>query len=290
MLPHVKDEIADATRSAVSSVWFERLARCGYAAKGVVFATIGILAARTAFGARDEDADAPGAIEMLGDQPLSALLLVILAIGLTGYSLWRFTQAFLDVEGEGNDASGLATRVIYFGIGMTYGVFAVLSVLVLTGWRRSGDNGVQDITGWALELPLGAWLVGIAGAVVILGGLRELTVAVTGRFHKEFAREEMSNVERVAARWIGWYGHAARGAAFVIAGIFAIKAAATYDPTEARGLAETFQALADDRYGTIGLVVIAVGFVAFGLYCSLLALHRHMPNEKAAGRPLQPDA
>ncbi len=279
----VKDEIAEATRNAVSSVWFERLARCGFAAKGVVFAIVGVLAARTAFGARDEDADTPGALETLGDQPLSALLLAVLAIGLTGYSLWRFAQAFLDVEGEGSDASGLATRAIYFGIGASYGFFAVLSVLVLTGWRRNDDNGVQNITAWALELPLGAWLVGIAGGVVILAGLREIAVAVTGRFRAEFAQEQMSNAERVLARWIGWYGHAARGAAFAIAGIFAIRAAVTYDPTEARGLADTFQALADDRYGTIGLVVIAIGFVAFGVYCGLLALHRHIPNEDAAG-------
>jgi hypothetical protein len=236
MLPEVRDEIAGAGAHAASSAWFERFARCGFAAKGVVFAVIGVKAARVAFGEVHEEADAPGAIETIGAQPLSAVLLVILAIGLLGYALWRFAQAFLDVEDEGRDASGLAQRAIYFGIGATYAAFATVCILVLTGWRRDNDNGVQDVTAWAMTLPLGNWLVALAGAVVILAGLRELFIAVTGRFKQEFARERMSSFEQRAARWIGWYGHAARGGAFVIAGSFAIRAALVFDPDEAPGL------------------------------------------------------
>jgi hypothetical protein len=280
VFPRVRDHIADAARNAVASKWFERFARAGFAAKGVVFGVIGILIGRVAFGERQEDADAPGALEALGDEPVTAVLLGILAIGLIGYALWRFTQAFADVEGEGSDASGLARRAAYFWIGGTYTFFAVISVMVLTGWRRAADDdGVTQITAFALELPLGAWLVGIAGAVVILAGLREVLVAITGQFKEEFARERMSDWERRAARYIGWYGHAARGAAFVMAGIFAIRAAATVDPEEARGMADTFTAVADERFGTLILLVVAAGFVSFGLYCILLALHRHMPNE-----------
>jgi hypothetical protein len=285
MLPKVRDEIADAAANAASSVWFERIARFGYAAKGAVFLIIGILAVRMAFGERGEEPDAPGALEALGDQPLTAALLVVMAAGLTSYSLWRFAQAILDVEGEGTEWRGILNRVIYAGIGMSYGAFAVVSVLVLTGWRRDEEDGVRELTTWALQLPLGAVLVGIAGAVVMLGGLRELFVAVTGRFRDEFAREQMNGLERALAKWIGWYGHAARGAAFLVAGYFAIRAAVNYDPDEARGMADTLQAVADERYGTTMLLAIAAGFIAFGLYCGLLALHRHMPNDTTEDGP-----
>lgn len=283
LLLKVRDEIADAARQAVSSIWFERLARLGYSAKGLVFAVIGILCARVALGDRQEDADATGALEILGDQPVTVVLLVILAVGLTGYSLWRMAQAFLDVEGEGSSASGIANRAIYFSIGVSYGFLAVVSVLVLTGWRRQeGDEGVREITALALELPLGPWLVGVAGAVIMLAGLRELLVAVTGRFREEYRQERLSTIERGAALWTGWYGHFARGVAFGLAGFFAVRAAATYDPDEAKGLADTFRALADEPFGTPMLLAIAAGFIAFGLYCGLLALHRHIPNDAAA--------
>ena len=91
--------------------WVRPLARAGYAAKGVLYITIGILAAMAAFGGGGDGATtgSKGAIRAIQEQPFGQVLLVLLTVGLAGYALWRFVQAILDPEGEGTDAKGAAS-------------------------------------------------------------------------------------------------------------------------------------------------------------------------------------
>ena len=49
--------------------WIERLARLGYAAKGLVYVLVGFLALRTALGRGGEITDSEGALRTLLDQP-----------------------------------------------------------------------------------------------------------------------------------------------------------------------------------------------------------------------------
>lgn len=282
MLFRVKDEIADAARHAAASEWYERLARFGYAAKGVVFATIGIIASRVALGARDEDAGLPGAVEAIGDQPWSGAFLGLLAAGLFGYASWRFVQAFSDIEGVDGEGPPLLQRAVYFWIGLAYGTVGVLCIAVMRGWRSDDGDAMSGLAATVMSVPFGNWVVGLAGVIVIIYGAREIWAGLSGSYTAEFARESMSPAERWLARGIGAYGHAACGIVFATAGVFGIKSALTYDPGEARGLAETFQAVGDAPYGTAMLLAMASGFLAFGVYCWLLALHRHMPNEELA--------
>jgi hypothetical protein len=79
--------------------------------------------------------------------------------------------------------------------------------------------------------------------------------------------------------WTGGLGHVARGVVCGAVGLFAIRAAVEFDPDEARGLADTFRELANQPYGVWIVGFVAAGFIAFGLYCLLLAVHRHIPNE-----------
>src|SRR5215218_3827618 len=105
------NQAEQAVRSAVRNPWVERLARFGYAARGVVYALIGLLAIQAAFfrrGAIEEQATPQGALQRIAEQ--SRLLLVLVAIGLAGYALWRFVQGGLDTENKGSDAKGLASR------------------------------------------------------------------------------------------------------------------------------------------------------------------------------------
>src|SRR5215218_807773 len=108
------NQAEQAVRSAVQNPWVERLARFGYAARGVVYALIGLLAIQAAFfrsggrGSIEEQASPQGALQRIAEQ--SRLLLVLVAIGLAGYALWRFVQGGLDTENKGSDPKGLASR------------------------------------------------------------------------------------------------------------------------------------------------------------------------------------
>lgn len=268
----------ETIRQAVASDWFEWFARIGYAAKGAIWGMVGILAARVALGSYGEDADFEGALESLGEQPLDVLFLIVMAAGLFAYAGWRILQAVIDIEGEGGGAQGWLKRGIYLSIGLAYGVLGVYAVGVLTGWSREDDE-LQDWTATVLAQPFGEWLVGLVGAVIMVMGLGELYFAFSRRYVSEFGTDELSGFERFSALTMGWLGHTARGIIYTAAGFFAVRAAVTFDPDEARGLAETFQELADQPFGFWLVGFVAVGFMAFGIYCGLLALHRHIPNE-----------
>jgi hypothetical protein len=273
---------ADAARAALSSEWFDRLARVGYAAKGAVFGIIGLLAGKMALRRPEgeEDADAFGALETVAGQPLGVLPLGILVVGLAAYGCWRLLQALGDAEGLGRGAGALTRRAAYLGIGLTYLTFAAYSLALFLGWGGAGEeDGVRDASALLMQQPGGVWLVGLAGLAVLAYGVLEVLFAFTGRFLRELRGAEPGPVVKGVARWVGGYGHAARGAAFAVGGFFAVRAAVTFDPGEARGLADTFREVATQPYGFWALALIALGFAAFGAYNVMLAFYRHIPNE-----------
>ena len=78
--------------------WVERLARVGYAAKAVLYATVGILAAQAAFGKGGRTTDTRGALRELLQAPYGRIMLLVVAVGLLGYTVWLFVRAVTDAE------------------------------------------------------------------------------------------------------------------------------------------------------------------------------------------------
>ena len=69
------------------------LARAGLLARGAVYFVIGLLALKLALGIGGKATDQEGAMKAIAAQPFGKVLLVLLAIGLAGYALWRLTRA-----------------------------------------------------------------------------------------------------------------------------------------------------------------------------------------------------
>src|SRR3954465_14462164 len=116
----VRQQVKQATRKAVANPWFERLARFGYASKGVVYLIAGLFTARAAFGLGGQATDKNGALLTILAGPFGKLALALIGIGLIGYILLRFVQALLDPEHKGTDAKGVAQRVGYVLSGLFY--------------------------------------------------------------------------------------------------------------------------------------------------------------------------
>jgi len=74
--------------------WVERLGRMGLAARGVVFALIGVFLIQAAL---QQDAGAAvglgGALNRLAEQPFGEILLGVVAAGLCTYGLFSFIEA-----------------------------------------------------------------------------------------------------------------------------------------------------------------------------------------------------
>lgn len=262
------------------SEWVERLARFGYAAKGVVYGIVGLLAAQAAFGAGGKTTDTQGALQAIVTQPFGKVLLSVVALGLIGYVLWRFVQAIKDPENKGTDAKGLAQRLGYAVNGLIYGSLAFSAVgLVLGSGSGGNSNSTQDWTARLLSQPFGQWLVGTIGAFIIGLGFYQFYKAYSAKFRKELNLTELSNTEQTWVTSIGRFGLAARGIVFCVIGFFLIQAARQSDPSEVRGLAEALQVLAQQPYGPWILGIVAVGLIAYGIYMVLQARYRRIdPN------------
>lgn len=162
--------IQQPVRRIASQSWFERLARLGYAAKGLVYFVVGLLAAQAAWGAGGRTTDTQGALQAIVTQPFGKFLLSLVLVGLIGYALWRSVQVILDPDqaGQPMDAKQLAQRVGYGLSAIAYfGLAAAAVKLLLGSGGSSGETSTQDWTARFLSQPFGQWLVGLAGLAVL---------------------------------------------------------------------------------------------------------------------------
>ena len=111
---------ADKLERAGDSDWVEKLGRFGLVAKGISFGLVGVLAILVAAGVGGAATDRTGALRMLAGEWYGVVILVLLGLGFASYALWRFAQAFLDRDDEGNDFEGLGKRAGAFVKGLFY--------------------------------------------------------------------------------------------------------------------------------------------------------------------------
>ncbi len=72
---------------------FEWLSRAGFVARGLIYGIIGILAFKLALGHGGKLTNQKGALATVAHQPFGHFLLILVAIGLAGYSIWRLVRA-----------------------------------------------------------------------------------------------------------------------------------------------------------------------------------------------------
>jgi len=255
-----------AVRRAADNPWAERFARLGLAARGVLYIVIGILAFRVAFGHFEEQASQNGALQELSAQPGGLVLVWIVAIGLIGYSLWRLLSAALGPVAD-PVATDAKQRVKALAEGIGYGAVAIIAVKVATGSASSSSGGSgQKQTATVLSWPGGQFLVGLAALVIIGVGLFFVYDGWTADFTKELKLGELSPTARKAVIALGRFGRVAQGVVFGIIGVLVMVAAVQFDPDKAKGLDGALKALAAEPYGRWVLAIIALGFLAYGVY------------------------
>ncbi len=85
----VRDGSKRVAKEAADSPLVERLARLGYAVKGLIYITIGLAAVRGALGQSSTPADQLGAISAMRKLPYAPVVLWVILVGLLSYSLWE---------------------------------------------------------------------------------------------------------------------------------------------------------------------------------------------------------
>lgn len=271
----ISGDVRSEGRRATHSPAFEALARIGFIARGVIYATIGLLAIQVAIHSSNEKTNQRGAMQTIEKQPFGHGLLIAVAIGLGGYALWRFVQAAYGRGPEGGGDSSSSGRIVALASGISYAAMCALAVSVLLGTSSSSGNAHSSTAG-VLSWPAGRWIVGAAGVVFIGVALYQGYKGISRKFLEEDKTEKMGPTARRWITVIGVVGHLARMVAFGLIGIFVVKAAVDYAPKKAVGLDGALAKLAHQTYGTALLFVVAAGLVAFGLYSIADARYRRI--------------
>ena len=97
-------------RALVDEPAFEWIARSGFVARAVVYGVIGALSFEVAIGAGGKTASQRGAMVAIAGQPLGKVLLIVVAVGLAGYAIWRLVSAALGRREQGEHSSGIGSR------------------------------------------------------------------------------------------------------------------------------------------------------------------------------------
>ncbi|GGZ77948.1 MULTISPECIES: DUF1206 domain-containing protein [Streptomyces rochei group] len=263
-------------RRAANGSTAEGAARAGLTARGVIYLLVGVLALQIAFGTGNREADRGGALAELADKPFGAVLLWALGAGLVGMALWRLSEALFGATGkDGHTAKKrlpAAARCVFYA----FVAYSVLAFAAGSGGGGSSDRQSRDVTAKVMEMPAGQWIVGLAGAGIVVAGVVIAVQALRRSYHKKLKLGELSPRTRRLVDVTGVGGGAARGIVFAVAGGFAVRAAVDYEPDRAKGLDDTLRSFAETPLGPWLLALVAAGLVLFGVFSFALARWRRV--------------
>jgi hypothetical protein len=262
-----------AARRAGDNPALEAVTRAGLVGYGILHLAVAWLAMSIATGRPAAEGDQSGAFQVLAAQPLGQFLVWAIAIGLVAMAIWQLTEA---VAGH-TDEQGkrrVVERVVSLARSVIYAAFAWTAYRVVTGVPTSNARQQQKATAGMLAQPSGPWLVGLAGVVVVAVGLVVAWYGLSKQFERHLRVAQMRRRTRQVAVRTGQVGYAVKGAAYAIVGVLLVVAAATYSSHKSTGLDGALRTLAAQPFGVVLLLVVALGFALFGVYCFFQSRYR----------------
>ncbi len=254
----------------------ELVCRSGYAARGFVYFSIGLIALLVALGRKQRAEGATGALEVWADAPLGIPLLWLTGLGLFGFAVWRALQSILDADNQGDKPKAIAARL---GQAVSGIVYAALGYSVIQLGRALGDLGGTSDTGAnggvskMLAMEGGEWLVMLAGLFVAGCGVGNLIQA----FKRDFTKPLRCPASfRTRVQKLGQIGYAARGIVFLPAGVFLFLAGQHANAQEAKDTGQALEWLGALPFGDALLSGAALGLAAFGLFAFIEARYRRL--------------
>ena len=180
-----------SARAFTETPLFAGLARAGYAARGVIYAPIGVLAFNLAQGTGAARPSQQGAMQQIARQHFGHALLLVTAIGLGSYALWRFTQAFVGRTPEYGKHSAM-DRIGAVGSGVAYTAFCLLAISVVRGNAGNSSAKPTQTTAGVLHWPAGRELVAAAGILVLAIAVYQAYLGLSKKFLSYSKSGEMS--------------------------------------------------------------------------------------------------
>ncbi len=257
-----------------------RLARLGWAARGVSYVISGGIAVALAAGLFTQDADQKGALRLVADATGGSVLLVLLGVGLALFAVWETTYLLVM---RGMDVLTWLDRVgkligIFF-----YGSLAVTAIrLALLSSSSDAKWTVERLSATALQYPLGRVALALAGLVVAAIAVRRGRRTFTGDYSDDLKLQSAGDSERRLIDGLGRAGEFGRSLSFLLIAAYLMLAGWQGQATEAGGLDSTLRQTTQTTGGSFLVALTGLGLIAYGLFCVASARHREMPTAGSA--------
>lgn len=266
------------TRAPRGTDPFHWMVRAGFVARGLTYGVIGALALAMAVGAGNAGTapDQQGALALIASAPAGQAALVVICVGLLGYALWKLAQGFFGTGPEGGGSPALKDRVASVAGGVVYLIFLAVALRTLTSGSSGGSDDTKQAAAGVLGWPGGQFIVGIAGLVMLVISVYQLSDAVRGGFAKDSKTGQMDPNERRTFMWLGRVGLSARSAVFALVGYFLVRTAIEFKPSQAVGVNGALERLQHQPLGQWLLGVVAAGLLTFAVFSLLEARYRRL--------------
>lgn len=253
--------------------WTIPVMRSGYAGRGIVYLVVaGVSLYTVLVGGQAEGTSE--ALASIRDSAWGVPVLVLIALGMLAYAVWRVVDSTYDLEDYGTDAKGLIARAGMIVTGTLHLTIGMLAVIVLLKRGSEGGSGIADAVSMVLGLPAGRALVVLAGLVTIGAGVYYLHKAWKRKYRDVLAANHFTRNWDPMLR----AGVAAQGLIVGLIGSFLTYAGLTADPEKAGGVGEAFSWLHQQAYGQFLVIAVCVGLLGFALFCFVNAAYRIIPK------------
>lgn len=260
--------------------WVKKYARFGYASKGAVYCLTGVLAFLAAIGnGSTRDTGRKTVINTIMEQPMGAVLLTLVAIGLVGYVVWRFIEAIKDPHNHGKDVKGILVRIGYFFSALVYLSISWYAFEVIWngfGGKDDGGESQRTMVDKVLGLPFGQWIIGAIGVGILIRGIQQIIKGLSGKYLKNLRSYLIDNNYRNLLIKIGAVGCVARGLIWVIIGFLFVKSAVNTNSQEVGGTENALGYIVKG-FGTEVLGAMAIGLLCYGIFKILQAIYLRLP-------------
>lgn len=254
-----------------SFTWAVPFMRAGYAGRALVYLAVSGVSLYSIW----QGGEAKGTAEALEwlHGGWGTALVVLIALGLFAYALWRAVDSFWDLEAYGSGAKGLVARAGMLATGLVHLGLGVLALAVLLGPGSGADGGGGRISA-LLGTPAGQAVLAAAGVLTVAAGGYYLRKAWREGYRKHLracpATVHMNTALKV--------GIAAHGAVVAIIGLLILQGAVSSSGAQAGGLGSAFDWLSARAYGRVLVTALCLGLLAFALFCLVNARYRIVPK------------
>ena len=267
----VSMQAEQAGRRADNSEWMDRAVRVGLVSYGVVHLILAWLAIRLAFGDGGGSASSKGALHELAQTTPGRISLYVVAVGFLALALWQGLEAIWGHRAE-DGGKRLVKRLTSAAKVVLYASLAITAFRTAIG-SSSGGTGTDGITAKVMSMPGGTVLVGLVGAAILVVAGFLAHRGWTEKFRSKLESDGKTGKDGSAYVTFGKVGYLGKAVAIAIVGSLFGYAALTHDPQKSGGLDEALHRLLQQPFGSPVLVLIALGFACYGLFCFAWAKH-----------------